>query len=61
MDERSYIDLGHKKTCCSATTLVLFLVYVCEDVDAFVGELRFPVFISSHTKTPRTFCPWCFD
>lgn len=40
MDERSYIDLDHEKTCCSAITLALFLVYVCEDVDGFVKELR---------------------
>ena len=27
MDDRSYIDLDHGKTCCSAVTLALFLVY----------------------------------
>lgn len=40
MDDRSYIDLDHGKTCCSAVTLALFLVYVCEDVYGFVEELR---------------------
>ncbi|MGN0166978.1 MAG: hypothetical protein ACI4AB_02950 [Acetatifactor sp.] len=40
MDDRSYIDLDHGKTCCSAVTLALFLVYVCEDVYSFVEELR---------------------
>jgi len=40
MDERSYIDLDHEKTCCSAITLALFLVYICADVDAFLKELR---------------------
>lgn len=40
MDDRSYIDLDHGKTCCSAVTLALFLVYVCEDVQAFLEELR---------------------
>ena len=40
MDERSYIELDHEKSCCSATTLALFLIYVCEDVDAFLQELR---------------------
>lgn len=40
MDERSYVDLDHGKTCCSATTLALFLVYVCEDVYGFLEELR---------------------
>lgn len=40
MDDRSYIQLDHGKTSCSATTLALFLVYVCNDVNGFVGELR---------------------
>ena len=40
MDERSYIDLEHGKTCCSAVTLALFLVYVCDDVQEFLEELR---------------------
>lgn len=40
MDERSYIELDHGKSCCSATTLALFLVYVCEDVYDFLEELR---------------------
>lgn len=40
MDERSYIDLDHGKSCCSALTLALFIVYVCEDVYQFVEELR---------------------
>lgn len=40
MDERSYIDLDHGKTCCSAVTLALFLIYVCEDVGKFLLELK---------------------
>lgn len=40
MDDRSYIDLDHGKTCCSAVTLALYLVYVCEDVFGFVEDLR---------------------
>lgn len=40
MDDRSYIDLDHGKTCCSAVTLALFLVYVCDDIHGFVEELR---------------------
>ena len=40
MDDRSYIDLDHGKTCCSAVTLALFLVYICEDVQEFLEELR---------------------
>lgn len=40
MDDRSYIDLDHGKTCCSAVTLALFLIYVCEDVEKFLLELK---------------------
>lgn len=29
MDDRSYIDLDHGKTCCSAITIMCFLLYVC--------------------------------
>lgn len=39
MDDRSYIDLEHGKTCCSAVTLILFLLYLCDDVDQFLQEL----------------------
>lgn len=40
MDDRSFTDLDHGKNCCSAITLVLFLIYVCEDVDGFLDELQ---------------------
>ncbi len=40
MDNRSYVDLDHGKTCCSATTFALYLIYVCEDVAEFLRELR---------------------
>lgn len=40
MDERSYIDLDHGKSSCSAITLVLFLIYVCDDAQGFLEELR---------------------
>lgn len=40
MDERSYIDLDHGKTCCSAVTLVLFLIYICEDAGKFLSDLK---------------------
>ena len=40
MSSRTYVDLDHGKTCCSAVTLALFLVYVCEDVHTFLEELR---------------------
>ena len=41
MDDRSYIDLDHGKSCCSALTLALFLAYVCEDVHSFTEGLRY--------------------
>ena len=37
---RSYVDLEHGKTGCSALTLVLFLQNYCEDTDFFLSELR---------------------
>ena len=40
MDVRSYINLDHGKSCCSALTLSLFLIYYCSDVDSFLLELK---------------------
>lgn len=40
MDERSYVELDHGKSCCSALTLALFLVYCCDDPINFINELR---------------------
>lgn len=40
MDERSYIDLDHGKSCCSAVTLALFLIYCCCDPLGFLEELK---------------------
>lgn len=40
MDDRSYIELDHGKSSCSALTLVLFMLYCCEDPMAFLEELR---------------------
>lgn len=40
MDERSYSDLDRGKSCCSATTLCLYLIYLCQDTQAFLEELR---------------------
>lgn len=40
MDDRSYIDLDHGKSCCSGVTLSLFLIYCCRDPMGFLGELR---------------------
>ena len=38
---RSYVDLEHGETCCSAVTLAIFLIYVCNDPLAFLEELRY--------------------
>ena len=40
MAVRTYVDLDHGKTSCSALTLALFLIYVCADPAAFLEELR---------------------
>ena len=40
MDERSYIDLEHGKTCCSAVTLALVLTLCSEDPIGLLEELR---------------------
>ena len=41
MSSRSYVDLDHGRTSCSAVTLALFLVYVCNDPIVFLEELRY--------------------
>jgi len=40
MANRTYVDLDHGKSCCSALTLALFLVYICVDPTNFLEELR---------------------
>ena len=40
MASRTYIDLDHGKTCCSALTLALFLIYIYDDPLEFLEELR---------------------
>lgn len=40
MADRTYVDLDHGKSCCSALTLALFLIYICADPLAFLEELR---------------------
>ena len=40
MDERSYIDLEHGKNGCSVVTLVLYLVFECQDSDAFLLDME---------------------
>ena len=37
---RTYIDLDHGKTSCSAVTLALYLVYICQDPVRFIDGLR---------------------
>lgn len=39
MDVRSYCDLEHGKSGCSALTLALFLIQVCADPSLFLHEL----------------------
>ena len=38
---RSYVDLDHGEVCCSAVTLVMFLIYICADPLACLEELRY--------------------
>lgn len=40
IDERTYIRLEHGANCCCALTLILYLVFVCKDVQGFVDEMR---------------------
>lgn len=40
MAARTYVDLEHGKSSCSALTLALFLMNVCTDPVAFLEELR---------------------
>jgi len=40
MAGRSYIDLDHGKTGCSAVTLVLYLIYVCDEPTLFLKQLK---------------------
>ena len=40
MASRSYVDLDHGKTGCSALTLALYLIYTCEEPLQFLEELR---------------------
>ena len=41
MSTRSYVDLEHRKSACSAVILALFLVFVCDDPVKFLEELRY--------------------
>lgn len=37
---RTYVDIEHGKSGCSALTLAIYLVYICEDPLLFLNELR---------------------
>ena len=37
---RTYVDLDHGKTSCSALTLALFRIYICDDPLVFLNDLR---------------------
>lgn len=37
---RTYVDLDHGKTCCSALTLAIYLIYICSEPITFLQELR---------------------
>ena len=40
MASRTYVDLDHGKAGCSALTLVLYLLYVCDEPQLFLQEWR---------------------
>lgn len=40
MDYRSYAELDHGCSCCSALTLVLYLIYCCDDPIIFLDTLK---------------------
>lgn len=40
MSVRSYCDLENGKYKCSAITLVLYLIYCCDDVNSFLNGLK---------------------
>ena len=38
---RSFVDLEHGESCCSAVILALFLMYFCQELLVFLEELRY--------------------
>lgn len=50
MAVRTYVDIEHGRTCCSALTLVLFLVYLCDTPIVFLEELK-DAFEGNNKKT----------
>ena len=43
MDVRSYVELDHGKSSCSALTLCLFLVFACENPGDFLDKFKISV------------------
>lgn len=40
MDIRSYAEIEHGKSFCSALTFILYLVFFCDDVENLIKDLR---------------------
>lgn len=40
MDIRSYADIDSGKSSCSLLTFVLYLIYLCPDIDELINEIR---------------------
>ncbi len=40
ISERAYSDIESGKSCCSALTLALYLIFCCDDVQGFLDELK---------------------
>ena len=40
MDIRSYADIDSGRSSCGLLTFVLYLIYLCPDITAFIDEIR---------------------
>ena len=40
MSPRSYISLEHGKNLCCTLTFIIYLVFICDDVDSLVSDLK---------------------
>lgn len=40
LSPRTYIELEHGRSLCSAVTLILYLIYLCPDTDGFLNRVR---------------------
>ena len=43
MDVRSYVELDHGNSGCSALTLCLFLVFICDNPNSFLEQFKVSV------------------